>query len=307
MTTDTIQTLNANGVEIAYEIYGDDHAPVILLIHGLGMPMTAWPIEMVNRLVEAGFRVLRIDNRDQGHSQKFNHLKMPNVVWQFVKLKLGLPVSAPYPLMDMMQDTVGALDALKINSVHVVGASMGGMIAQLLAIHAPARVKSLTSIMSTTGSQKIPDPRYDVSQHLMTKPVIKSEADVLAYHVKMWELIASPGFPTSKIDRENYVKSILHRGVSAEGTTRQLLAIMAAPNRFNDLGKLTMPCQVIHGTSDPLVRIEGGEDTVKAIPGAKQHFIEGMGHDLPFQLHEKICDLISNHVKTAEAALQVAS
>ena len=128
MTTDTIQTLNANGVEIAYEIYGDDHAPVILLIHGLGMPMTAWPIEMVNRLVEAGFRVLRIDNRDQGHSQKFNHLKMPNVVWQFVKLKLRLPVSAPYPLMDMTQDTVGALDALKINSVHVVGASMGGMI-----------------------------------------------------------------------------------------------------------------------------------------------------------------------------------
>lgn len=307
MTTDTIQTVKANGVEIAYELYGNDTAPTILLIHGLGMPMTAWPIAMVNQLVEKGFRVLRIDNRDQGQSEKFDHLQMPNLIWQFFKLKLGLSVSAPYSLEHMMRDTLGTLDALNIQKVHVVGASMGGMISQLLAIHAPERVASLTSIMSTTGSHKIPGPTPEVSQHLMTKPVIRNEKDVLAYHIKTWELIASPGFPTTNEERKKYVESILDRGVSTDGTTRQLLAIMAAPNRCDALSDLAMPCQVIHGSADPLVRVEGGIDTARVIPNAAQHIIEGMGHDLPVQLHEKICGLITEHVQHAEAALKAVS
>jgi pimeloyl-ACP methyl ester carboxylesterase len=295
-----IKTVTANGTQIAYEVYGRNSDPVILLIHGLGAPLTAWPIAMVHKLIEDGFCVLLIDNRDSGKSQIFDHLKMPNVVWQFLKLKVGLPVTSPYLLTDMMRDVIGVLDALNIRSVHLVGASMGGMIAQLVAINTPNRVKSLTSIMSHTGNLKLPGPDQKVSEHLLKKPKIDSIQDLIMYHTKTWELIESPSYKTSKADRHEYVMDLMDRGISATGTTRQMLAIMAATSRVNDLAKLTMPCQIIHGTDDPLINMAGGKETAKSIPSAQLHLIKGMGHDFPKQLHYQICRLITEQAKDTE-------
>jgi len=301
------KTVKANGVEIAYELYGQANNPVIMLIHGLGMPMTAWPMGMVNRLVEAGFQVLRIDNRDQGHSQKFDHLPMPNMVWQILKLKLGLNVSAPYELKDLMSDVIGTLDALNIAEAHLVGVSMGGMISQLVAINAPSRVKTLTSIMSTTSNPKLPKPHKEVMNHLMTPPKTTSQEQVLNYHIRTWELIGSPGFPTSTEGLAKYVRGLLQRGISAKGTTRQLLAILATHNRYKELRSLGMPVQVIHGTDDPLIPVAAGMETADAIPHAKLHLMKGMGHDLPEQLHESLCELIIEQASMAERKKMAAT
>jgi len=301
-----ITTIKANGVEIAYELHGAEDAPVIMLIHGLGMPMTAWPMEMVEQLVQAGFRVLRIDNRDQGQSQKFRHLPMPNLVWQMIRMKLGLRVNAPYPLTDLMKDTLGVLDGLGIDQVHVVGVSMGGMIAQLLAIHHPERVLSLTSIMSTTGNPKLPQADRKVLAHLMSAPKSQSEEDLINYHVKTWQLIGSPKYPTSKQDLREFVKGLLDRGISPSGTTRQMLAILATRNRYQDLNELKMPVQVIHGTADPLIPVAAGKETAQAAH-AKLHLVEGMGHDLPEALHSQICSWIIEQAKAAPLKSEISA
>jgi pimeloyl-ACP methyl ester carboxylesterase len=307
MTAQDIQTVDSNGTKIAYELYGDEQFPVILLIHGLGQTMLAWPMAMVDKIVGQGFRVLRIDNRDQGHSQKFDHLKVPNMLWQTLKFKMGFRVNAPYPLTDLMKDTLGVLDALNIDSVHVVGASMGGMISQLLAINAPSRVKTLTSIMSTTGNQKLPGPTKDVAAHIMKKRKMKSKQEMVDYHIKGWQLVGSPAYPASQKQLEEFVAEQMNRGMSAAGTARQMLASFDTPNRADDLSQLKMPCLVIHGTDDPLIRVEGGIETADSIPQAAMHLIEGMGHDLPVQLHDQICGLIVKQANLAEEKLKVAS
>jgi len=296
-----ITTIKANGVEIAYELHGKEDAPVIMLIHGLGMPMAAWPMEMVEQLVDAGFRVLIIDNRDQGRSEKFHHLPIPNMIWQALKLKLGLKINAPYPLTDLMKDTLGVLDGLNIEKVHVVGVSMGGMISQLLAIHHPERVMSLTSIMSTTGNPKLPKAEKHVIAHLMSAPKSQSEEDVINYHMKTWQLIGSPEYPTPDGELREFVKGLLDRGMSPAGTTRQMLAILATRNRYQDLSELIMPVQVIHGTADPLIPVAAGKETAEAAK-AKLHLVEGMGHDLPEALHDKICTWIIEQAKSEMAA-----
>lgn len=296
-------TVNANGVEIAYELYGNPDDPVIFLIHGLGMPMTSWPKAMVDKLVASGFQVLRIDNRDQGRSQKFDNLPMPNMIWQILKLKFGLKVNAPYPLTDLMSDTMGVLDALNITEAHLVGVSMGGMISQLVAINAPSRVKSLTSIMSTTGNPKLPRAKKEVVDHLMSRTPLKTQDDIVNYHVRTWQLIGSPAYPTKTEQLKAYVREQLDRGISPMGTTRQLLAILGTHNRFSELKSLSMPVQVIHGTHDPLIPVAAGKETAQAIEHAKLHLIQGMGHDLPEQLHDDLCDLIIKQAKEVELKL----
>jgi pimeloyl-ACP methyl ester carboxylesterase len=307
MNSKNSQIVNANGTQIAYEIHGNKDAPVILLIHGLGMPMAAWPMAVVNKLVDKGFQVLLFDNRDQGHSQRFDHLKVPNMLWQFIKLRIGLPITSPYALTDLMSDTLGLINALNIKTVHVVGISMGGMIAQLLALQEPDRVKSLTSIMSTTGNKKIPGPTKKVAAHLVNKPKMKSKEDVVAYHIKTWELIGSPDYPTSQQNIKAFVLNLMDRGMSAAGTARQMLAILSAPSRSKALSRLKMPVQVIHGLNDPLVRVEGGIDTAASIAHAQEHLIEGMGHDLPEQLHDRICELICRQASEVENATKQAA
>jgi pimeloyl-ACP methyl ester carboxylesterase len=242
--------------------------------------------------------VLLLDNRDVGCSEQLNDLPIPNMAWVITKLKLGLSIKSPYQLEDMMQDVIGLLDELNLAEVHVVGASMGGMIAQLLAIHHPQRVKTLTSIMSTTGYKKLPPIEKNISKALAQTPATKEYQDRKAYHIKKWQVIGSPDYPTSDADLNLYVDSMLQRGITAKGTMRQLLAIMAASNRESGLCKLNIPSLVIHGDSDGLVNLAGGKATANAIPNAKLKIYPGMGHDFPAELIPSIVDDIIDHTNT---------
>jgi pimeloyl-ACP methyl ester carboxylesterase len=253
---------------------------------------------MVEAFVAANFQVLLLDNRDVGCSEQLDPLPIPNMAWVITKFKLGLSIKAPYQLEDMMRDVIGLLDVLNLAEVHVVGASMGGMIAQLLAIHHPQRVRTLTSIMSTTGYKKLPPIEKNIREVFAQTPDTKEYQDRKAYHVKKWQVIGSPDYPTPDEDIDLYVDSMLQRGITATGTMRQVLAIMAASNREKALSTLTMPSLVIHGDSDGLVNVAGGKATANAIPNAKLKIYPGMGHDFPAQLIPSIVDDIIDHANT---------
>ncbi|MFT4929159.1 MAG: pimeloyl-ACP methyl ester carboxylesterase [Phenylobacterium sp.] len=272
---------NVNDVDIAYQLHGESGLPVLLLISGLSTPLSGWPTDMVQRFVDAGFQVLLFDNRDMGKSQLLDQLKIPHFVWTVLKIKWGFRGGIPYQLEDMMQDTVALLDHLKFEKVHVVGASMGGMIAQLLAIHYGERVESLTSIMSTTGYNKLPPIEPKIRQQLLLKPASKSHEDRMAYHINKWCVIGSPAYPASKEYLQGYVAAMLERGITAKGTIRQLLAIMAAKNRTPLLHAIKVPSLVLHGDCDGLINVAGGEATANAITNAQLKIYPGMGHDFP--------------------------
>ena len=290
-------TVTANGIEIAYELHGVEDGPVLLLVQGLSMPLTAWPPRFVDMLVDAGYRVLTFDNRDIGHSELLDHLPTPGLFMQAVKHACRLPVRAPYHLTDMMADTRALLAALDIPKAHVVGVSMGGMIAQLLAMHAPERLISLTSIMSTTGNRRLPGPTSKVRRLVLSRPTGPSAEARLAYHRKLWPMIGSPGFPHTEEELDNFLERIFARGMPATGITRQTLAILAAPSRAAQLGSLRVPTLVIHGDADPLVPVECGRDTARSIPDSELVVIEGMGHDLPDTLLPKLTELIIGHAR----------
>jgi pimeloyl-ACP methyl ester carboxylesterase len=290
--------VNVNGVDIAYQLHGNALHPTLLLIHGLSTPLTGWPRAMVDAFVTANFQVLLLDNRDVGCSEQLNHMPIPNMVWIITKLKLGFSIKTPYQLEDMMQDVIGLLDELKLDKVHVIGASMGAMIAQLMAIHHPQRVKTLSSIMSTTGYKKLPAIEKNIRETLMQKPASRDYKDRMAYHIKKWQVIGSPDYPSSDTDLHHYVDSMLQRGITAKGTMRQMLAIMAAGDRENALSKLDIPSLIIHGDRDGLVNIAGGKATADAIPKAKLKIYPGMGHDFPVELIPSIVDDIVAHVNT---------
>ena len=290
--------INVNSVDIAYQLHGNSSQPTLLLIHGLSTPLTGWPKAMVDAFVAANFQVLLLDNRDVGRSEQLDHFSIPNMGWIITKLKLGLSIKTPYQLEDMMQDVVALLDALNLAEVHVVGASMGGMIAQLMAIHHPRRVKTLTSIMSTTGYKKLPRIDKNIRETLMQKPVSKDYKDQMDYHIKKWQVIGSPDYPCTETDLQQYVESMLQRGITAKGTIRQMLSIMATGNREDALSKLDIPSVVIHGDQDGLVNLAGGKATAQAIPNAKLRVYPGMGHDFPVELIPNIVNDIVTHVNT---------
>ena len=290
--------INVNSVDIAYQLHGNSSQPTLLLIHGLSTPLTGWPKAMVDAFVAANFQVLLLDNRDVGRSEQLDHFSIPNMGWIITKLKLGLSIKTPYQLEDMMQDVVALLDALNLAEVHVVGASMGGMIAQLMAIHHPRRVKTLTSIMSTTGYKKLPRIDKNIRKTLMQKPVSKDYKDQMDYHIKKWQVIGSPDYPCIETDLQQYVESMLQRGITAKGTIRQMLSIMATGNREDALSKLEIPSLVIHGDRDGLVNLAGGKATAQAIPNAKLRVYPGMGHDFPVELIPNIVNDIVTHVNT---------
>jgi pimeloyl-ACP methyl ester carboxylesterase len=291
-------SVNVNGLDIAYQLHGSKLHPTLLLIHGLSTPLTGWPKAMVEAFVAADFQVLLLDNRDVGRSEILDDMPIPNMGWVMTKLKLGLSINTPYQLEDMMRDVIGLLDVLNLTEVHVVGASMGGMIAQLMAIHHPQRVKTLTSIMSTTGYKKLPPVDKHIRNTLLQKPASKEYKDRMQYHVNKWQVIGSPDYPTSDVDLRQYVDSMLQRGITAKGTIRQMLAIMAASNRENGLSKLNMPSLVIHGDRDGLVNLAGGKATANAIPNAKLKVYAGMGHDFPAQLIPNIVNDIIDHANS---------
>jgi len=286
-----------NGVELAYQLHGDNTQPTILMIHGLSTPLTGWPTNMVQAIVNQGYQVLLLDNRDMGKSALLVDAKTPSLAWTAIKFKLGFSPKVPYHLEDMMNDTLELLDHLAIEKVHVIGASMGGMIAQLLAIHHPDRVITLTSIMSNTGNKRLPPIAPTISKQLAIKPKSNSYDDRLAYHLNKWRVIGSPNYPANAQYLQEYVAAQLERGINSKGTIRQILAILAAGNRETLLKKINIPSLVLHGDCDGLVHVNGGVATAKSIPNATLKIYPGMGHDLPVELVPQIIQDIVNFIQ----------
>jgi pimeloyl-ACP methyl ester carboxylesterase len=268
----------ANGLEFEVEIDGVDDALPVLLIMGLGMQLVAWPPAFVRTLTSAGFRVIRFDNRDIGLSSKTS-AQVGNLAWQAIRHRLGMGAKAPYLLRDMVADTRGILDALSIDRCHVIGASMGGMIAQGLAASAPERVLSLTSIMSTTGARNLPQANLKTSLALISRPKSRDREALLDHFVKVFRIIGSPGFPISEKDLRVRIAFGLDRSYYPAGSIKQLAAIMASGDRSDEVRKIVAPTLVLHGREDPLVPVAHGRDTAAKIRGAQLQVIDGMGHD----------------------------
>lgn len=270
----------ANGIEVEFDTFGSSEAPPLLLIMGLGQQMIQWDEAFCQELARGPHFVIRFDNRDVGKSTWMHDAGVPNVLEVFHKIAAREPVKVPYLLADMAADTAGLLDALGIESAHVVGSSMGGMIAQTLSIREPQRVRTLTSIQSTTGAPDLPGPSDEVLQQVMRPPAFEREAAV-EQGVQMWRTIGSPGFPFDEARTREKVATAFDRGFNPAGGARQLAAIAASGSRRDALRNVQRPCLVIHGREDALVPLAGGEDTARAVPGAGLHVVEGMGHDLP--------------------------
>ena len=294
------QIARANGIDICYEIFGDPKAEPMLLIMGLGAQMVLWDDDFCEQLAARSFRVIRFDNRDIGQSSKLSGGTRLSPL-ELLKLRfLKIPVAAPYKLTDMARDTTGLMDVLGIRSAHLVGASMGGMIAQEIAISDAERVRSLTSIMSTTGNPKVPPPTREAAALLMAPPPATKE-EYLVRFAQTWKLLRVGSFPEDEARDHARAERIYARGLNPAGVGRQLRAILASGNRKERLRQVKAPTLVIHGTVDPLVRPEGGKDTAASIPGAKLLMIEGMGHAIPVPMWPRIIDAIATHAKGAAA------
>jgi len=285
--------ITANGITLEYESFGSARRETILLIMGLGSQLTRWPLELCDTLVNRGYRVVRFDNRDVGLSTKMDHTGTPNLAGLAMKFMSGQALPAHYSLEDMAQDTVGLLDALAIEKAHIVGASMGGMIAQIVAARHGERVLSLTSIMSTTGNPSLPKARPAANAASMqTMMSATSETDKVSGGVKLWQNIGSPGYPTDEATLRDWVQKDTRRSFHPTGAARQMLAIVTGGDRRALCATINVPTVVLHGADDPLIPVEGGKDTAAAIPGAELRIIPGMGHDIPRALIPVFADAI---------------
>ncbi len=289
----------ANGIEIHYEEHGDPAADPMLLIMGFGAQLTLWPDELVDALAGHGFRVIRYDNRDVGLSHKFDGVKAPGILKMTLLTKFGFTPKVPYTLADMADDGVGLLDALEIDRAHIVGASMGGMIAQHVAARYSQRCKSLTSIFSTTGNPKLPAARPEALKVLVTRPKSMEEEALVDHGVMLARTIGSPGYPSDEDRLRDRARASVQRSTYPEGPTRHLSAIVADGDRREMLKGVSVPTLVMHGEDDPLVPVEGGRDTAAAIPGAKLKTIPGWGHDLPLELVDEVAEAIAAHARSS--------
>ena len=264
-----------NGIYIEYETFGDSAARPLLLIGGLADQLIHWDDELCRDLSERGHYVIRFDSRDAGLSTKFDQAGVPDLG----TLARG-EKSPPYTLDDMADDAVGLLDALDIRKAHICGASMGGMIAQTIAIRHPSRILNLISIYSTTGNRDLPPPKPEMMERLRAPAPQEREA-YIKYMVDLFRAMAGPGFAFDEAWTRMITKRAYDRSFSPQGTMRQIAAIMTQTDRKKALASVTAPTLVIHGTDDPVVPMEAGKDTAEAISGARLMLIEGMGHDLP--------------------------
>ncbi|MCK9516242.1 MAG: alpha/beta hydrolase [Ottowia sp.] len=269
--------------------------PAVLLIMGLGMQLTAWPDELVAALADAGYRVIRHDNRDAGLSQYFDGVRSPGLFSSWLRLQVGLPLRPPYTLADMAGDVRALLDALDVAQAHVVGASMGGMIAQRLALAAPERVRSLTSLMSSSGARGLPGPTRRVMRVMMARPPAHAGDAAVAHYVRLLQLLAGPDFPRPDAQLRQDAASALARAWHPQGTRRQMLAVAADTERAHELARLRVPTLVVHGRDDPLLPLACGVDTAQRIPGARLEVVDGMGHDLPPALVPVLAPLLLQH------------
>ena len=284
-----------DGIEIAYETIGDPSNPPMLLVMGLGTQLIHWDLELCGLFAERGFHVSRFDNRDAGRSTYID-APVPNIR----RAMAGLKIDAPYLLADMADDAFGLLDHLGIEAAHVVGASMGGMIAQTMAIRRPERVLSLTSIMSTTGERRVGRPKLRVWGVLLRRAPGDKDAAV-EYFVRVFRMIGSKGFPADEDRLRTLAAEAYDRGHSPAGTGRQLAAIMASGDRTERLRGVRVPTLVFHGRDDPLVPFRAGRATADAIPDARLVAIPGMGHDLPRHVWPQLVDAVAETAARASA------
>ena len=281
--------IQANGIKIEYETFGSAQGKPILLVMGLGTQMIGWHPGFCQMLADRGHYVIRYDNRDVGLSEKFGQLGAPDVIAMATALSTGDPVTAPYSLADMAQDGIGLLDALSIDKAHICGASMGGMIVQSMAIEAPQRILSLTSIMSTTGDPDLPGPSDEAMAVLLTPGATEREAAV-DRTVMAAGVIGSPEYPAPPDELRARALEAYDRCSYPEGSVRHIAAVASQGNRTEALRAVQVPALVIHGKADPLVRIEAGIATHKALPNSELMLIDGMGHDMPEPLWKQVVD-----------------
>src|SRR3954454_8647784 len=284
-------------VELCYETFGEAGRPAVLLVMGLGTQMIAWHEDFCGQLADRGFFVIRYDTRDVGRSTKLSAAPPPTPR-ELLTRKIARPA---YTLDDMADDGAGLLDALGIDAAHVVGASMGGMIAQVLAARHPHRVRSLVSIMSTTGNRWKGQPALRVYPFLLRKPATDRETQISRV-MKLFGLVGSPGFERDEAELREMLERGFERGSDPAGMARQLGAIVASGDRTAAVRRITAPTLVIHGTKDKMVRVSGGRATARAIPGARLLLIPGMGHDLPRGAWPRIIDGIAQNAASAKAA-----
>ena len=293
---DNTQQVSANGLQITYDSFGEPAHPAVILIMGLGTQMIHWNDQFCQLIADKGLRVIRFDNRDIGKSTWLTELPVPSM-WQFIANSLfNKKVNAPYLLDDMADDTLSMMDALNIDSAHLVGASMGGMIAQCIALKAPDRVGSLTSIMSTTGDRSLPKAKAKISAKLL-KPLPKDIEAYVAQSLDVWKMLHGDHYSFDQTRVEKLIRDSRLRGFNPPGVSRQLSAIIDSPDRTSGLQQLKVRSLVIHGDSDPLVPLACGLATAKAIPGAILKVLKGMGHTMPIQLWPQIVDDISSLIK----------
>jgi pimeloyl-ACP methyl ester carboxylesterase len=296
MTTESaIQRAQVGELELAYETFGDRDDPPVLLVMGLATQMIGWPDEFCAGLADRGLFVVRFDNRDIGLSSHVDDRGAPDIM----AILGGDRSNVAYPLADLADDTAGLLDALSLDSAHVVGASMGGMIAQLVAIRHPERVRSLTSIMSTTGDPGVGMPAEAALGVLLAPPAPDREA-AIQRAVDTYRVIGSPGFEFDEQALRDRAGLSYDRRYNPAGVARQLAAILTTPDRTADLASLDVPTLVIHGEQDSLVNVSGGRATAAAIPGAELLLVDGMGHDLPRAIWPEVTDRIAALVERAE-------
>jgi proline iminopeptidase len=300
--------MNGVPLHIEYESLGDPARPAIVLIMGLGMQLTGWPDSFCQALVARGYRVIRFDNRDCGLSGRVTGKKRGNLLLAMAAAALGLPVRTPYTLEDMAGDTIGLMDRLGLQQAHIVGASMGGMIAQVLAAKFPQRVLSLTSIMSTSGNRRVSKPSKAARKVLLARPADPKDTEAVIEHmVDMFGVIGSPAYPSTREELRHHIGRSVRRSYYPAGVARQLLASIASGDRRKQLRTIVAPTLVIHGAEDPLVPLAAGRDTAQHIPGAELRVIAGMGHDFPEALMPRLATAIADHCDKIAGAPQATA
>ncbi len=287
--------ISANGIALEVEDHGSPNGEPLVLIMGLGMQLIAWHEDFVAQLVARGFRVIRFDNRDIGLSQNFDHLGTPNLALDSLRHVIGLPLKSAYTLADMANDTAAILDVMGLPKAHVCGASMGGMVAQQLAVRHPKRVKSLTLMMTSSGSRRLPGPALKVRGAMLSRPDDPKNIDsVVAHYVRLYKLIGSPGYPASDEYLTQRLGGSVRRSYRPRGTARQMVAIAADGDRSPLLAQIKQPTRVLHGLADPLVPVAAGRDLAAKIHGSQLDLVDGMGHDLPVPLWPRFIAAIAS-------------
>jgi pimeloyl-ACP methyl ester carboxylesterase len=289
----------ANGIEIEYETLGAKSNPAILLIMGLGAQLTLWSDAFCEGLAAKGFYVVRFDNRDCGLSTDFDSWGQANLPAAIMKLMTGKKIEAPYLVGDMAADAVGLVEALGLERAHMIGASMGGMIAQVAAAKYPARTRSLVSIMSTSSRPGLPQGKPEAIKATLERPATSDRETMVRHYMMLRRTIGSPAYPESDAEMRRLVERNIDRRYYPAGVGRQYLAILASGDRVELLKTVKVPTLVIHGADDPLLPQEGGRDVAALVPGAQLEIYPGMGHDLPTALTPRLVDRIATFCKAA--------